>query len=254
MNSIPADMGNLERLKIMPRYVSGQIRLGNLIINYNDPLALYNEYKDIFINRIYDFQPKHEHPVVIDVGGYIGLSAIRFNQIQPNAKIHVFEPDPTIFHLLTQNMEQNGITNANLINAGIAKSKGDVSFFPDGADGGNVFNRTRGEIDEIKADMLKLSAFIEDEVDLLKMNVEGMEGEIFEEIEEKLPLIDQIIFEYHAFHNLSQNLGNILERLDRNGFRYLVAQVPCAQIPVPFRMHSTYRNFNLVYARKQISL
>ena len=81
------------------------------------------------------------------------------------------------------------------------------------------------------------------------MNIEGMEGEIFEEIEQRLPLIKEIIFEYHAFHHLTQHLGKILTILDRKGFRYLVADVPCAPTPIPFRMNMNYKHFNLVYAR-----
>ena len=64
--------------------------------------------------------------------------------------------------------------------------------------------------------------------------------------------IKEIIFEYHCFYNLSQNLGNILNILDRNHFRYVVTDTTNAKIRVPFNLPSNYRFFNLVYAKKII--
>jgi hypothetical protein len=96
----------------------------------------------------------------------------------------------------------------------------------------------------------RLSRHMQQPIDFLKMNIEGMEGDVFEEIEEKLPLVRELVFEYHAFHHLPQNLGKILQILDRRGFRYIVTDACNAKVPVPFSLPERYRLFNLVYARR----
>jgi FkbM family methyltransferase len=240
-------MNILEDLKNLPRFSKGSIVLEGLCIHYNDPLALYHEYRDIFINKVYDFKPRSAAPVILDVGGYIGLSAMYFKTAFPGAKITVFEPDPAVFTILKTNIENNGFADITAVNAGVGKKNGKIPFISDGADGGSTFVQTGENSIEVK--IIKLSDYIEGTIDLLKMNIEGMEGEVFAEIERKLPLVKEILFEYHAFYDLPQQLGDILMRLDKKGFRYLVTDVPCAKTPVPFRMGKKYRNFNLVYAK-----
>ena len=80
-----------------------------------------------------------------------------------------------------------------------------------------------------------------------------MEGEVFEEIEHKLHLIREIIFEYHAFSYMPQYMGGILSILNRNGFRYLIGNVPCIPTKIPFRMEENQKSYNLIYA-KNISI
>ncbi len=242
------ELKNLENLKILPRYTSGQIELGGLSIHYNDPLALYNEYTDIFLNRIYEFKSRHPSPVILDVGGYVGLSTMYFKTIFPTAKITVFEPDTNIGNIFKTNIMANQFTDITFINAGVGKKEGKILYFSDGADGGNTVVPQHDK--SIEVNIVKLSDYINSSVDLVKMNIEGMEGDVFEEIEHKLSFIHQVIFEYHAFHNLPQNLGKILNILERNRFKYLVTDVPCARTRVPFKLNKNYKQFNLVYATK----
>lgn len=244
----PSELRKLEALKGLPRCTPGQIELNGLSIRYNDSLALYNEYNDIFIKRIYEFKAAHPSPVILDVGGYIGLSAMYFKTIFPGAGITVFEPDAAIGDILKTNIRANQFTGVTFIDAGVGKKEGKIPYFPDGADGGNTFLPKHDRA--IEVNIVKLSDYITGPVDLLKMNIEGMEGDVFEEIQHKLSFIRQVIFEYHAFHNLPQNLGHILNILERNGFRYLVTDVPCAPTPVPFKMNKNYKQFNLVYAAR----
>jgi len=238
---------NLKHLLNLPRYVKGSITLNGLSFVYNDPLAFHNEYNDIFIDNIYRFNSTRPSPSILDVGGYIGLSALYFKTLFPEAKITVFEPEPAIFSLLETNLVNNGFSDVVLIAAGAGKEKTKGCFFPDGADGGNFLSPKK--LSSIEVNLVKLSDYITGDIDLLKMNIEGMEGDVFEEIEPKLSYIEEIIFEYHAFAHLPQRLGEILIRLDRNGFRYLVTDVPCARTPFPFKMNPTYKYFNLVYAK-----
>jgi FkbM family methyltransferase len=241
-------MSTFEELKHLPRHTRGSIELNGISFQYNDPLAFYNEYTDIFINGIYRFASRAPSPIILDVGGYIGLSAIYFKILFPGARVMVFEPDPFAFEMLQNNVRGAGLPGVTLFNAGVGKDMGKLPFYPDGADGGNFIVRRKGS--PLEVDMVRLSDYITGPVELLKMNIEGMEGDVFEEIEHKLSFIKEIIFEYHAFHCLPQNLGKILAILERSGFRYLVADVPCARTPVPFKMGRGYKYFNLINAAK----
>ncbi|MCK4352484.1 FkbM family methyltransferase [candidate division WOR-3 bacterium] len=239
---------NIEKLKRMPKRKSGVIQINAFSVKYINPLSIYYEYKDIFKNRIYHFNTKKHHPFIIDAGGYIGMSALYFKSIYPNSKIIVFEPDPKIYKVLLRNIKQNKLTGINAINAGLGSENKEVDFYPDGADGGSLY--LLGKTQKIKVKIVQLSNYITERVDFLKMNIEGAEYEVFKEIEKKLPLIEQLVFEYHGFYNLKQNLHNILSILDKNSLKYVVTDACNAKIKVPFDLPDNYRYFNIVYARQ----
>jgi FkbM family methyltransferase len=237
----------LESLKRKPRIQKGVFEFCGLSVHYLDPISLYCEYQDIFENEIYGFAAKKSNPVIIDAGGCIGMSVLFFKQHYPESKILVFEPDPNIFLTLEKNIIQNKVNNVTLINSGLGKREGTALFYPDGSDGGSI--KIKQSITPFEVRIEQLSKYITGPVDFLKMNIEGMEGEVFEEIEHKLYLINEMIFEYHAFANLPQSLGKILDILDRNGFKYAVTDATNAKVPVPFMMSTEYKFFNLVYAK-----
>lgn len=243
---------SLEKLRFLPRKKKGIFKFGSFSLEYVDPLSFYYGYKDIFENRIYHFRSSNPSPVIIDVGGYIGISVLYFKSIYPKAKIIAFEPNPNLFRVFRRNVKNNKLENTVLINAGLGKTNRIVDFYANGADGGSIFNINNHKVEKIKVKvkMVKLSEYINIPVDLLKMNIEGGEGDVFEEIEDKLHFVKQIIFEYHAFYNLPQNLGKILEILNKHGFRYIVTDATNAKIPIPFNLPGNYRYFNLIYAKQ----
>lgn len=241
---------NIEKLKFLPRQQKGRVKFGKYSIEYTDPLSLYFEYKDIFENRIYHFDCDKLSPAIIDAGGCLGMALLYFKSIYPQACITVFEPDPNLFFLLKKNIKENKLSNIKTINAGVGKIKGTANFYPDGIDGGSVFGVSNLQTKTCKIKTVRLSEYINEPIDFLKINIEGAENDVIEEIENKLHFVKEIIFEYHAFYNLPQRLGNILNILEKNSFRYLVTDATSAKIPVPFNLSQKYRYFNLIYAKQ----
>ncbi|MEI7474104.1 MAG: FkbM family methyltransferase [bacterium] len=237
-----------DKLKKMPRYTQGTFKFDGFTVKYTDALSFYYEYKDIFQNKIYHINTMNKTPYIIDAGGCIGMSTLYFKQQYPDAEIIVFEPDPHVFKILDENITVNSLNNITTINKGLGKGTGIINFYADGADGGSVTS-TKSDNTTIAVEITKLSEYLNKRVDLLKMNIEGMEFEVFEEISDKLHNVHEIIFEYHAFHNLPQTLGKILEILDTKGFRYLVTDGTSSKIATPFIMPKKYQCFNLVYAK-----
>lgn len=237
----------IEKLKNMPRNINGSYSFEKYKVEYTDPVSFYYEYKDIFENKIYDFKAVRSNPLIIDAGGCIGMSVLYFKKIYPDCTIRVFEPDPIIFSVLEKNIKNNGFENVLLVNAGLGKTEETINFYSDGSDGGSMYKT--GEVNETKVKVVRLSQYLNEKIDFLKMNIEGMEGDVFEEIEDKLINVREIIFEYHAFDELPQNLGKILNIFDRQNFRYIVTDATNAKIPVPFSLDKNYKYFNLVYAK-----
>lgn len=239
---------SLESLRFKNRNEAGSIAYNGMHITYSDPVSCYYEIKDIFCNKIYHFSSAADAPAIIDAGGCIGISVLYFNKIYPNSRITVFEPDPAMCSLLSKNARKNSVSNLNIINAALCKHDGEVIFYPDGSDGGSIQCSDAKPV-SIRVPGVRLSTYINGPVDMLKLNIEGMENVIIEELEPKLHFVKELIFEYHAFYDLPQTLGAILQILDRNKFRYLVTDATNAKIATPFAMPEKYRCFNLVYAK-----
>ncbi len=222
--------------------------LGGLTFHYVDARSLFYEYRDVFQQEIYRFTADTPAPFVIDAGGYIGVSTLYFKQLYPEATVVTFEPVPEICACLEKNIACNAVSGVSVVHAGLGSSARTEQLFPDGADGGSVCVQSGAPPIDIRLETL--STRIDRRVDLLKMNIEGMESEVFPEIEPKLSLVNEIIFEYHAFSSLPQSLGSILQLLDRNGFRYVVSELAHTPVTVPVDFAADYRYFNIVYARR----
>lgn len=241
------------KTRISPRFTSGITNLNGYSIRYTDILSLYIEYKDIFVNRIYHFVTDNPTPYIIDGGGCIGMSILYFKSVYPNAKIVCFEPDEEIFKILQSNISANRLTDVDLIQAGLAGEEGSVSFLPDGLDGGKIVNENESKTIAIKT--VRLSNYLNKPVDFLKLNIEGQELPVLQEVAEagKLCNVKELVLEYHNLGGSEQCLGKILNLLSFQGFRYLVHDFDtesCGATKPPFHLTANTTWFCLVYARR----
>ena len=240
------------KAKRTARCTPGVIQLGSFHIGYADLLSTYIEYKDIFLDQIYHFEAETRNPRVIDGGSCIGMSVLYFKSIYPASEIVCFEPDENIFKILRRKVEANQLGQVELIQAGLTKEGGIQYFLPDGSDGGKVVSEKDGAI-AVKT--VRLSEYLQKPVDFLKLNIEGQELAVLQEVEAsgRMSNIKEIALEYHGFAGKKQELGDILNLLDRNGFRYLVhdfdAETTTANKP-PFKIQPDTTWFCLVYAKR----
>ena len=215
-------------------------------------MSLFMEFKDIFHHRIYDFQNDRENPRIIDGGACVGVAALYFKTVYPEASVVCFEPDERTFAILERNIQANKLSNVELVQAGLAQRLGTTGFAPDGADGGRVTNE--GAATSV-IQTVKLSDYLKDPVDFLKLNIEGLELPVLEEVcaSGRFRSIDQLVLEYHGWAEGEQKLGAILSLLNREGFRYLIhdfdAQT-CGASKPPFRLRPGLAWHCLVYARQ----
>jgi len=223
----------------------------NYSVRINDGPSFYMQYKDEFINRIYHFDAVREDPLIIDGGSNIGMSILYFKHVYPMCRIIGFEPDTAIFKILQENIDRNKLQNVTIVNAGCGAKPGTAVFLSDGSDGGRFSDGANGH--EIAVE--QVSKYLDESVDLLKLNIEGQELSVLKEVEQSgnLMQVKQIILEYHGWANGKQQLGEILNLLDRNGFRYMVHDFDtetCSITKPPFRYIPEANWFCLIYGRK----
>lgn len=234
------------------RNCSGKITIDGFKILYVDLLSLYMEYKDIFVHRIYHFEARNTVPYIIDGGACIGMSALYFKSVYPQATIVSFEPDENIYKVLQSNITANNLVNVELIMAGLAAKAGTVSFNADGSDGGKI---TDGNEGMTTIQTVRLSDYLDCEVDFLKLNIEGQELPVLEEVAAsgRLSSVREMVLEYHGWAGGEQRLGKILTLLDQNGFKYLIHDFDsetngATKPPFHFTQKTTW--FCLVYAKR----
>lgn len=164
-------------------------------------------YKEIFVNEEYKFESRLKKPFIIDCGSHIGLSIIYFKIYYPDSKILGFEPNPENFEILKKNIETNKLRNVELVRAAVSDKEGKVPLRVSFEEkepwtwGDTIIDNMWGDEDEnkkISVETVRLSKYITSKVDLLKMDIEGSEQKVIEEIQNKLSLIKKIILEFHS--------------------------------------------------------
>jgi FkbM family methyltransferase len=180
--------------------------------------------KEIFDQEIYNISLKNENSVIFDIGGHIGMATIYFKMKYPNSKITIFEPNPNVLHILQDNIFGNGIKNVNIKTVAIDSKKGIRDFYFD-CSGNDCFSTAsflkgawngKQETRKIQINTEILSKYITQEIDLIKIDTEGNELKILQEIENKLNIVKNLIIEYHPIKK--ENLKKIIMLLKENKF------------------------------------
>jgi len=196
------------------------------IVSFNQKELKYI-YKELFSAEVYRIELESKNPTIIDCGAYLGLSILYFKKLYPNANILAFEPNPNIFPLLEENIEINGVRNITLKNLALGQknatrnlyidSSGDCSFSTSSFIK-NAWNNEQSTL-PIQVKVEKLSNYINREVDLLKMDIEGAEKEVLEDLKAsgKLKYVRNILFEFHP--SKKNRLSYLLNILKENGMK-----------------------------------
>lgn len=140
-------------------------------------------YRDVLIFRtksydpeIPDFRPK----TIVDVGAHIGMASILFALKYPAARIIAIEPEPSNFAALVRNTAPFGTITP--IHAALWREDGEVTL-------GSSEAHTKGAFQIVEMGPQRVRAMTMDAVmgqtgihsiDLLKVDIEGAEIEVFE--------------------------------------------------------------------------
>jgi FkbM family methyltransferase len=207
---------------------SGVTKLAGFHISYFDQPTLLYLYREIFVRQTYWFAAESASPVILDCGANLGMATLFFKSLFPASQIQCFEPDPTTFALLERNLSANRLTGITSHNLALWNEDTEVPFFCDPAAPGNLLmstnaNRAKGLRTMVAA--RRLSAYIEGQIDLLKLDVEGAELRVLQELADSgtISRIRQMIIEYH--HKIpgeSSSMSRMLRILEDEDFEYQI--------------------------------
>jgi len=220
------ERGRLER---MPRHVETETDLPGIKFRIPDAASFLASWDEIFEREIYNFITSTENPRILDCGANVGVSCLYFLTRFPKARVTAFEPDPIIFSYLKENMVRSGLAEIELVDKGVWDSCGTLRFRSEGSDAGRIeFTPGTGMI-EIST--VRLRDYLNEPVDMLKIDIEGAETTVLTDIAPYLPNIRNIFVEYHSFSGQSQTLGRVIQILTDGGFRLQVYHISAAQSP-----------------------
>lgn len=176
------------------------------VTDYKNQFFLRNKTSDIptFYQCIYneeynidlDFTPE----VIFDLGANIGLTTAFFKKKYPDSKIIAVEPESSNFEILKKNT--NTLSDIHLYKAGIWNKSTNLLIEDKGY---GHYGYTVKEIQEATNDSIPAIGISEimnelnvEKIDILKIDIEGSEKELFEKnYENWLPKVKILIIELH---------------------------------------------------------
>lgn len=207
-----------------PRFQKTKITFRDLKFEVTDFLSVAWQLKEIFEDEELKFRSSSTNPVIYDCGANVGVSAVYFKKLFPGAHIKAFEPDPEVYACLEKNISQNNLSGVELFQKAVWNEKGKLKFSSEGADGGSLVSG-KGKTIEVESIRLKELLALEKEVDLLKIDIEGAEVDVINDIKDELSKVKLLFVEYHSRPGEPQRLDQLCTALSTAGFRYYIRSI-----------------------------
>ncbi len=198
-------------------------------ITYFSDLELDILLNEIFKKEIYNIELESKKPVIYDIGAHIGLATIYFKSRYPESTILCFEPNPNVIPLLEENIFQNNLNNIEIHNVAISNKDGYRDLYMDSSGLGafstasfikDAWNGKQAS-KAINVKTERLTSYLDNDVDLVKIDTEGEEEKILEDINKAnlFSKIKNLIIEFHPVGGRSSK--RITSMLRENGYDVL---------------------------------
>lgn len=198
------------------------------ISDFSNTEPIFMNYVEFFEKKIYDKFDIQNLDVVFDVGANVGLWTQYILNRGAN-KVYSFEPNRKAQEHLYKNFSNND--KVTIIPYGLYSEKTTLPFYVD--DNNSLISSTLLENGTsqtptyyvetltLEESMLKYNI---DNINLLKMDIEGAEFSIFENMSnDTLSKIDSVLIEYHGFYfeDGDKKIENLISKLINSGFEIL---------------------------------
>ena len=163
---------------LWPRSIRWRDR--NLLISAPEEAGVVSDFINLVLDDEYGLREFRDKPkTVIDVGANVGLFSILAAHYFTNAVIHVYEPNPRVIPYTAKNLQPVGVT---LFNEGVGRVSGFATIQDTGES--RLALTLLGDSASGNVPIISLTEAVERmgcEIDLLKLNCEGAEWDIFQE-------------------------------------------------------------------------
>jgi len=184
-------------------------------IYYPNELGSRNDFIGIFITDEYWLRKIRKNAnKIIDIGANVGFFSIAARHNFPYAEIHAYEPNTNLGKFLDNNKEN---FNFKIFYEAVGGHEGAISIDLLGdSNQTRVKETTNGSLKKISLD--NAIERIGGSIDILKIDCEGSEWEMFDEAK-KWSEISRLTMEYHLFNGQSHN--QVSSELRRIGFEVI---------------------------------
>lgn len=169
------------------------------------PSSDVQTYMQVFFSHMLDFDVKKQPGVIIDAGANIGLASIYFSNRFPEAKIFAIEPEESNFKMLSMNVAPyhnikpihaalwNENKEINLVDPGF----GNWGFMTQENDGKEEkFGEQCHTVQGMTVEAI-MKAWEIEHIDVLKIDIEGAEREVFYDPSLWIEHVDALVVEIH---------------------------------------------------------
>lgn len=196
----------------------------------------------------------------VDVGANIGLyTVIASRLLQGVGHVYSFEPEPTNYSFLEQNVRLNDVPNAHLEKLALGNRNATASLKIDKGSIGthSLLDRGKSVEREIAVDVVRLDDYfrrLTETIDVLKVDVEGFEPLVLEGAGDALAGATAVFFEFNRDDvTATYGIEKLLQLLQP--FPYVYGINERTQTVRPFSSEDFYstKYLNLVATKAQIS-
>lgn len=162
-------------------------------------------YRQVFIDKEYDFEVERQPKVIVDAGANIGLASIYFANKFPGAKIISIEPEQSNFELLKENV--SSYSNIMPIHAALWHKNEEINLIDPGLGKWGFMTEMKNSPEHLSGntcstvEAMTLDKIMKDnnldKIDILKIDIEGAEREVFSDSSAWIDKVDSIIIELH---------------------------------------------------------
>jgi FkbM family methyltransferase len=200
-------------------------KVGKYEIWYENTDEFYELKKEIFGENCYYIELEKEDPVIVDLGAHIGLTVIYFKMLFPKARVIAFEPISSNYELLQKNIAENQLDDIETYQVVVAPKSGILRIqepVGEGAwkSGAGIIPKGWKGIQtnqEIKVEAVGIQELLEQKIDIMKMDIEGMEYEVIRNMGLNIRNIKNLMIEVHP--RKDHRIEEIQKILIQNGFK-----------------------------------
>ncbi len=158
--------------------------------------------------------PLNENGLVVDIGGYLGEYSSKLLSLNPGMSIQVYEPVKAYFEETRKRFQ--GYANVEVFNRAVSSDGRKVQIHVDGPRSKLGINQNENYFETLP--ILGLFSNLS-KVELLKLNIEGMEYECIEILlkNDEMKKVNNLVVQFHNFDEESlSRYKSIVEEMKRD--------------------------------------